>query len=452
MTDDGEEFGTDQEEPEHSDAEEFQCHEDMAASLSFLQEDHEAHLCDSIQLAPHACLHLLSPKLDTLALAAAQQGASTEDTVSTALEWAWLVPMLGASIVKLKAFNHCTDVLLAHSDTSLPAKQEVSITATTAQAPAMSYMPSIESMASSTTMESSDNDYIPSVATSSYQSDMARSQSLLSSFSVASCSTAASSVASTSKSILDRKRPLPSRTASSTGNATQVIKLRTRRYQQPVQGNVRSQSGLTRRDTTMSVVSQAASIHSSSPSADELDCMTFEPMVQLPSPTMSASHFEAVPCLCNSETEVSSSDSVNEEYGARAALFEIWVEAEVAERQRKLKKKQPTKSTGPSISDAGADRVQKWVSKVRKSASAANLRPRTSKNTSLNTIADPVAWAEGQMCKGDAFQPEEVLEPRQALKDIEGIEKVLRSGLAKPALSARASTEATSGHIWDFLG
>lgn len=43
----------------------------------------------------HQCLHMLSPKGDTLARAAAANGLTAEEAISSALEWAWLVPMLG---------------------------------------------------------------------------------------------------------------------------------------------------------------------------------------------------------------------------------------------------------------------------------------------------------------------------------------------------------------------
>ena len=47
------------------------------------------------QLATHACLHLLSPKLDALASAAAQQGRNAHEALCEALDYAWLVPMVG---------------------------------------------------------------------------------------------------------------------------------------------------------------------------------------------------------------------------------------------------------------------------------------------------------------------------------------------------------------------
>lgn len=43
------------------------------------------------QLAPHACLHLLSPKLQVMC----QSGMKLEEAISEAVDFAWLVPMLG---------------------------------------------------------------------------------------------------------------------------------------------------------------------------------------------------------------------------------------------------------------------------------------------------------------------------------------------------------------------
>lgn len=85
MTDDGEGFeGEDEGDNDEEEEEDIYQEGSSGAGLS-----------SPLQLAPHACLHMLSPKLESLALAAAQQGANAEETVSTALEWAWLVPMLG---------------------------------------------------------------------------------------------------------------------------------------------------------------------------------------------------------------------------------------------------------------------------------------------------------------------------------------------------------------------
>lgn len=59
-----------------------------------------------IQLAAHACLHLLSPKLEMLAASAAQQGLSAEEALSEAVEFAWLVPMVGLGRSKIAYYAH----------------------------------------------------------------------------------------------------------------------------------------------------------------------------------------------------------------------------------------------------------------------------------------------------------------------------------------------------------
>lgn len=319
----------------------------------------------------------------------------------------------------------------------------------------MTHMPSLESMASSITLAESEEGYNPSIATSSYQSDMARSHSLLSSFSVASFSTNASSVASTSKSVLDRKRPLPSRTASSGVADSQVIKLRSRQYQRPVQGDVNCQTGLVRRDTKMSVVSQTASVHCASPTADELDCMVFEPMQQLPSPTLYSSELEeSSACTCDSGSESEPVQAEQTTYDARLALFEIWKFAEEAEKQRKLKKKQPTRPTRPAISDASALRVQNWVSRVRKSASVGNLRARASKEDSLKGVENPLAWAESQSQAAHSLEvkAEQVLEPRPVVQGVKGIRQVLEQHPRTSPTMARTKQVPSVNPIWDFLG
>lgn len=321
----------------------------------------------------------------------------------------------------------------------------------------MMHMPSLESIASSITLADSEG-YVPSIATSSYQSDMARSHSLLSSFSVASFSTAASSVASTSKSILDRKRPLPSRAVSSNNDKAQVIKLRSRRtYQRPIQGDVGSEFSLIRRDTKMSIVSQKASIHCASPTADELDCMVFEPMQPLPSPTMYSSENQESPCTCGSQSDIGVTSPSEE---ARNALFEIWTAAEEMERQRKLKKRQPIKQTRPAPSDSNTQRVHKWVSKVRKSASLGNLRARASGDDALNVVEDPIAWAEGNNSKPTVVESgrEELMEPRSAREEkVKGIEQVLDQSCVGNTMrivqsAPKVRQEVIAGHIWDFLG
>lgn len=314
----------------------------------------------------------------------------------------------------------------------------------------MTHMPSLESMASSITLADSDEGYNASIATSSYQSDMARSHSLLSSFSMASFSTNASSVASTSQSVLDRKRPLPSRAASSTAAETQVIKLRSRKYQRPVQGDVRSQSGLIRRDTQMSVVSQKASVHCSSPTADELDCMVFEPMQQLPSPTLYSSELEDSSCTCDSQSE--GDVEVTQTSDVTRAVFEIWTMAEEAEKQRKLKKKQPTKSNRPTISNVSAMRVQKWVSRVRKSASVGNLKTHASKDEGLKAVEDPLAWADSYSNKSPELKEEQILEPRPTvITEVRGIRQVLEQTEASNVVS-KSRPQASVNPIWDFLG
>jgi hypothetical protein len=313
------------------------------------------------------------------------------------------------------------------------------------QAPAMAHMPSLASLASSLSLNS-DN------TSSSYQNDMARSHSLISSFSVASFSTAASSVASTSKSVLDRKRPIAARSTSTTDNV-QVIKLRSRTSRRAIQGEVHSHNGLTRRDTKMSVVSQKASIHSASPTMDELQCMMFEPMQQLPSPSLSRNDFSEA-CYSAASEETSACEET------RAALFEIWTAAEEAERQRKqvkrqnksIKRTRPEASTSEAVSTA---RVQSWVSRVRKSASVASLKPKASKN--IHQVDDPVAWAE-QSASGTEREEEvvAVLEPREQVREVNSIEQVLsqqRPRSASPPRSASKKPEvAIPGHIWDFLG
>lgn len=357
-----------------------------------------------------------------------EQELSVQEPISTALEWAWLLPMLGRSALFL-VWRETPLTIPSHADTTTKqeatadVKSVASSSSSPAHAPAMLHMPSIESINSSVGFYSSDDEYLPSVATSSYQSDMARSQSLLSSFSIASFSTAASSIASTSSSVLDRKRPLPSRAASSTANTAQVIKLRTRTYQRAVQGEVRAPSSLTRRDTKMSVVSQAASVHCSSPTLDELEDMVFEPMQQLPSPSMSFAQLESTHCFCDNEIGVNSIQLANE-YDPCAALFEIWNAAETAERQRKLQKKKPVKSSRLTGADSSAKRVQRWVHKLKSNAS---------KQENLNAGVE------------EELRPEELLEPQEARKSIKGIEQVLQSASVKAGPKQAAP-------IWDFLG
>lgn len=105
LTDEGDEFeyqGSDIDEEEEVEADytedrlawvqphlsPFELASSPAASTAPLQEQ---------PFAPHACLHLLSPKLDSFTKAAAAQGIADEDALSTALEWAWIVPMVGKS-------------------------------------------------------------------------------------------------------------------------------------------------------------------------------------------------------------------------------------------------------------------------------------------------------------------------------------------------------------------
>lgn len=52
-----------------------------------------------MKLEAHACLHLLSPKVDAFAQAVMNQGFSSDEAVESALEWAWLVPMVGKCLV-----------------------------------------------------------------------------------------------------------------------------------------------------------------------------------------------------------------------------------------------------------------------------------------------------------------------------------------------------------------
>lgn len=90
MSDDGEEGRYDEEDYEQDIPADFTHHEDRQHG-----QVTDESVRPAVQLAPHACLHFMSPKLEALATAAVLQGASAEETVSTALEWAWLVPMLG---------------------------------------------------------------------------------------------------------------------------------------------------------------------------------------------------------------------------------------------------------------------------------------------------------------------------------------------------------------------
>lgn len=78
-----------------ADEEAFQTEADFESPAQALAE--EDGILSPLQLAAHACLHLLSPKGDALGRAAASRGLSAEDALASALEFAWLVPMVGES-------------------------------------------------------------------------------------------------------------------------------------------------------------------------------------------------------------------------------------------------------------------------------------------------------------------------------------------------------------------
>lgn len=79
------------------DVEAFEAEDEIVESPApaFELVEEENGILSPLQLAAHACLHLLSPKGDALGRAAAMRGLSAEDALTSALEFAWLVPMVG---------------------------------------------------------------------------------------------------------------------------------------------------------------------------------------------------------------------------------------------------------------------------------------------------------------------------------------------------------------------
>jgi hypothetical protein len=104
LTDNGEEeFENEGEEVEEGELEyTTQQYQDSYSPESEEMQTPSDNATSPIQVAPHACLHMLSPKLATLAKAATEQGATVDHAISTALEWAWLVPMLGKNQLAAK--------------------------------------------------------------------------------------------------------------------------------------------------------------------------------------------------------------------------------------------------------------------------------------------------------------------------------------------------------------
>ena len=80
-----------------ADVDAFEVEEDNeeTSAPAFELVDEDNGILSPLQLAAHACLHLLSPKGDALGRAAAMRGLSPEDALASALEFAWLVPMVG---------------------------------------------------------------------------------------------------------------------------------------------------------------------------------------------------------------------------------------------------------------------------------------------------------------------------------------------------------------------
>lgn len=95
MTDDGGEWNDSENEQDEEEAD-FHQEADSPESETICTPDSRQPASPQ-RLAAHACLHMLSPKMEALAKAAAAQGVSTEEALCTAMEWAWLVPMVGKS-------------------------------------------------------------------------------------------------------------------------------------------------------------------------------------------------------------------------------------------------------------------------------------------------------------------------------------------------------------------
>lgn len=80
-----------------AEAEDYEEEDDFDGPVTGLVQQGEDGLLSPLQLAAHACLHLLSPKGDALGRAAASGGLAAEEALVNALDFAWLVPMVGKS-------------------------------------------------------------------------------------------------------------------------------------------------------------------------------------------------------------------------------------------------------------------------------------------------------------------------------------------------------------------
>lgn len=419
-----------------------------------------------ISLVPHSGLHALSPKLGALARASANPGEVAEEAISNALEWAWLVPMVGEFPFKqfcLKNRNNTNNVLTWLIDATIPPTiqgpqpntsetQQSSGTSKAALiAPTMTHMPSIASICSELSFGSSAADSAPSVVTSSYQSDMLRSHSLLSSFSLESMSTTATSaIASTSQSVMQRKRPVTSRAKIASSAESNVIKLAGRRCCEMQRGESSSASYLIRKNTKASIISCKASIHSASPNIDDIDDMVFAPMHQLPSPHLSHSEL--------SDGEQWRSHSDNEDYNVTdlsmpanhgcTALIELWQEAEAAERSRRvLKKAQRAMPSRSAKMDVQTPNIRSWMSRVKKSASFGNLKNRAVEQE--QAVLDTADLEQALQCVDVEAAVQAFLEPRMSSNKLPSIEQVMS---CKNEASHQFRLPAGTNALWEFLG
>lgn len=325
----------------------------------------------------------------------------------------------------------------------------------------MHNMPSLASLTSNISFGSSLEEPTPSIiASPSYENDMIRSHSLHSCFSTSSFSTAASSVASTSQSVMERKHPL----AQNKIAQSQVIKLRSTQSRRAI----KSDDGMRRVEVTRtrsqeSFISQRASIHMSSPLSDDLDCMIFEPMQQLPSPTIYTTELagfiqdrELDGCTC-----LAQGDEVLED-ATRKQLLDLWSAAEDTERHRKLQKQRPRKHQPVSSGEANAEnassqRMRTWVTRMKRTASTTHLGMTAKRDLELNEISDPVAWASQERLSTPVEEKalETCFEPRQPQTAEAYLDQLLceRSESHQTCERQRRSQPvAASGCIWDFLG